>query len=327
MWGALALVLLTAGLYLIRPLLSEKPQPLHPWGLEIGTASMKNPGFKGFSTFLRMYVTAKHGCDNPVRAEGLLEWAPAIHAKYSYEQLTPRRIAFGVAGADVVGGEIRRPDGPGWIDLKTRRIDPGRYESTLLYSPRLPPMRQHVPRGTISSGLAGFRFRLYIDSAQSSGYGSCELADPVLVEHPGEDAVTSEARSAIIDLEIHRLPGEVAHERVIDEAVVWSAVPSKHPDPSTLGSNAQVRNGRALSGCTETLNGGGLPRIDIYQGQRAFYERSTCGGVYRFEAPGSEDTLTRNAFFGGILISTALGLLLEVALTGATGRPRSRESP
>lgn len=323
-WGAIALVPLLAGLYLIRPLLSEKPPPLHPWGLTIATASEKDPGIKGFSTFLRLYVTAKHGCGNPARAEGELEWAPRIYSKYSYAQLSPRRIAFGVAGADVVGGEIRRLDGPGWLDLKIRHLEPP-FEGTLLYSPRLPPFGRHIPRGDISTGLGAFRFRLFVHGVQPSGYGSCELANPVLIEHPGESAVMAEAGTATGDLEFDRLPGEVAHDRVIDDAVVWSSIPGKRPDPSTLGSNAQVRNGRVLAGCTEQLSGK-FSNIDIYRGQRAFYERSTCGGVNRFEAFGSQDTLTRNAFFGGILISAALGLLLEVVVTGATGRRRSRDS-
>jgi hypothetical protein len=320
-----ALLLLGAGVYLIRPLLSDKPAPMHSWGLVVATASKKDPGWKGFSTFLRMYVTARHGCDDPVRAEGVLEWAPGIHARYSYEQLAPERAAFGVAGVDVVGGEIHAPGDPGWMNLEIRHVEPGPYESTLLYSPRLPPFPyHHIPLGSVSTGLGVLRFRLFVDSAQPSGYGSCELADPVLVEHPGEE---TNARSAIDDLEFHPLPGEVAHERSIDEAVVWSSVPGKRPDPSTLGSNAQVRNGRVLTGCTEDLGGRSFSEpIEIFQGQRAFYERSTCGGVNRFAALGSEDTLTRNAFFGGILISAALGLLLEVAVTGATGRRRSRDS-
>jgi hypothetical protein len=323
-WGAVSLVLLAAGLFLIRPLLSDKPAPIHSWGLVVGTASKRNPGWKGFSTFLRMYNTAKHGCEAPVRAEGVLEWAPGIHARYSYGQLAPERVAFGVAGVRVVGGEVHAPGDPGWVELKIRHVDPGPYESTLLYSPLLPPFPYHIPPGSVGTGPGTIRFRLYVDGAQSSGYGSCELANPVLIEHPGEE---TSAREGVFDLEIHRLPGEVAHERVINEAIVWSSVPGKRPDPSTIGSNAQVRNGRVLIGCTEGIGGGSFKEpTNIYEGQRAFYERSTCGGVNRFEALGSEDVLTRNAFFGGILISAALGLLLEVAVTGATGRRKPRGS-
>jgi hypothetical protein len=320
MWGAVALTLLVAGLYLIRPLLSHKPQPLRSWGLVIGTASEQNPQIKEFGTFLRMYVTARHGCDKPVPAEGDLEWTQGLRSRYSPGQLAPRRIALGVAGAEVVGGEIRYPYAHGWIDLAVRHVSP--FESTLLYSPRFPKLRQHVRAGVFST-LGKFRFRLFVDGAQSSGYGSCELANPVLLVHPGESAVMAEAMTALDALEADSPPGQVAHERVINEAVVWSSIPGKRPDPSTLGSQDQIRNGRVLTGCGEDLTAS-PPKLNIYEGSREFFESPTCGGVNRFEALGSQDTLTRNAFFGGILISAALGLLLEVAVTGATGRRLSQ---
>jgi hypothetical protein len=100
--------------------------------------------------------------------------------------------------------------------------------------------------------------------AQSSGYGSCELA---------RSRRTPRRRCRHGKCE----DGEVAHERVIDEAVVWSSVLGKRPDPSMLGSNAQTRNGRVLTSCTEELSAS-FGRIDVYQGERAFYEKSTCEG-------------------------------------------------
>jgi hypothetical protein len=113
--------------------------------------------------------------------------------------------------------------------------------------------------------------------------------------------------------------------RWIEHAIVWMAVPHRVPDRSTLDAGARVRRNRVLVTCSGIVPTPiGEQRHDPYFYERTLQEESSCASVQTFRASDAADTLNLRIFVAGILVSAAIGILLEAFVTGKIDRATDR---
>jgi len=299
-WGLAGLLALAGGFLLARPSFDRSAPAALPWGLWIGTDSPYAPNA---GHLLQMRVEA-NGCGEPVVATGSLDWAPADRwfRHHSSEELIPGRLVLGIAGATVIGAEVRDFRRRRWRPIQVRP-----YHGIAVADGRV--------RGTRGYGEPEVRFRLLLDAPAASGFEACSVASPALLEYQGGEKVFERATEVFGYLE-----GHVDHdvERVeafdVSDGLIWMKVAGHQPDRSMLTTGTGVRGNRVLVTCTSSRYSGSSR--DPFSYFRQAVEEPSCATVQTFRAAGAEETLSERIFFAGILISAGVALLIEALIGG-----------
>jgi hypothetical protein len=287
-WGAVGLLALGIGYWLIFPTFSGTSEPPNPWGLWIGinAATPQNTA----SSSLELDIEPLHGCDRPSTVTGTMSWhrgdEPLSHI--------PTRLAFAVAGVRLLKAEAEDPETEVWRPIP------------VIYAPKISVGEAVVPhwREELSVGL-----RLTLVSSHSAGYEACDVTSPALFEYQGGEEYFAPAHIYGEGyLEDHS--GRGFNGTLLTEAVINMAVPHEMPDRTVLDAGAQVRRSFVLHLACNAPD----PARERYPSQES--QQSSCASVQTFRAPDASDSLDRRVFFSGILISMAIGILLEAVLTG-----------
>lgn len=104
---------------------------------------------------------------------------------------------------------------------------------------------------------------------------------------------------------------------MVTDGIVNMSVSHEVPDRSALDSEAQVQDGAAVVTCN-----GYIPYAPKAYAHDPFYEERTlldarsCGSVQTFRASDASDSIGVRIFLAGIVISAAIGMILEALITG-----------
>jgi hypothetical protein len=311
---AAALALGLVGLLLVRPTLSSTPAPPEPWSLYLttnGRFGHHRPSAHA-DWLLRMSIEPHRGCGQPtdVRGEfevdGHLLHRPTFFALFvSGARLESARVGEDTDPEEVSAGESIR-----WRRLRTRHIKgtaasikAGIEAATVVWGP--------IPQGRGFSYAPVVFFDLAVNASRGAGYSACYLTSPRLFDvAEGRRTYQSLSGEGMLFDELYESDRHLEYEQ-FDDGIVHMSVPGEPPDRSALDAGAVVRGDSLLLACgTELPRDPGLERSDRFYAARASAQQSSCGSVQTFRASGAADDLARRVFFGGILLSAALGLLL-----------------
>jgi hypothetical protein len=299
LWATIGLAALTGGYALAAPTFRSTPNPPEPWGLWVGANSQPPAPREGPRWLLELAIDAHNGCGGPVTATGSLSWAEWGNHRPIQD---PTRLALGAAGVQILRVEVRDPKSKTWrIVTFALKEDTYIAEDTLTHG---------LPEGEEAE------FRLTFLGSRSAGYKACYLTSPALFDFPAHEEIELDARltgERYLD-ERHRLNGILGDP--LTDAIVRMSVLNQQPDRAVLDSGAQIQHGEAVLTCTsispETPQ---IYRSDPFYANRMLFGESSCASIQTFRSSDASDSLNRRVFFAGILISAAVGILLEVFLT------------
>ncbi len=302
LWAVIGFAGLGGGYWLVAPTFNSTPSPPQPWGLFVTSNAQESGHGQSHSWFLDLEIAARNDCEHPATATGEVSFDEGKHRNpFTYR---PTRLVIGIAGIHVLRAEIRGPEYATW-----REVPIARYNGTTI-------AEGHVARWRYAD--EGVEFRLTLMASKPAGFRSCYVASPALFEFKGEDtqAWVSASSNTEIYLREHRKHGRLAGASLTDAAVRMS-VAGQEPDRAALDASAQLHHGDATLSCTALLPESPPEfREDPYFYTRTLRGESSCASVQTFRATDAADSLNRRVFFGGILISAAVSILLEVFLTG-----------
>ncbi|MGN6557011.1 MAG: hypothetical protein ACTHLH_03250 [Solirubrobacterales bacterium] len=259
-----------------------------------------------------MSISTPKGCTEPAVARGELQADSASKLKR-----LPAFFALGVAGAEVMSAEIGRPlesGSPRKDRFKWRPMDlrPFRHIYVANVS---------IPKRWVARNGATIYFRLRVSAASQAGYGACYLTSPSLVEYPGADPRWNAAQSLLDIFLQNRGKWSQLEYAPLNDAILSMAVHGKLPDRSAIDAGALVRGDSLLLTCS-----GEIPdephrlEEDAFHYERVLVGESSCASVQTFRASDAADSLNLRLFFAGVLLSAAVGMLLEAGVTGTTKR-------
>ncbi len=256
---------------------------------------------------MNLTMSSKKGCGHPTIATGEVSWTTGKH--YGPLLRAPTELALGIAGIPVLHAEIRGPNESWHPALLGKRED------------------TYVAAGRINDWTEGAaaEFQLVLLATRSAGYESCYMTSPALFEFQGDEQIWTDADSnRTIYLQEHHRDGNLG-SGLLTDATVTMSVPGEQPDRTLLDSGAHVKRGDIVLSCSAYL-----PEPPSAQTEDSFfYTRElplepSCASVQTFRSSDAADNLNRRVFFAGILISAAVGLLLEALVTGTVDRDEPR---
>jgi hypothetical protein len=296
-----------AGAYLLAaPTFRATASPPHPWGIWVGSSNI------GGGALLALELDATKGCGAPVTAVAKLRLATGgTRAGVEREVRRPlppsATLRVGLAGVRVVSGAFRGSALEAW---KPMRIVPFR-DIAILEGTR-GAAQDDSPEAEDSESEPEVRF--LVDATQSAGFEACYMTSPALFELQGDEPYWEPASQANIYAQERGLP---SHEWEASDGIVWMHVAHMDPDPSSLQVHAQVRRDKTLVTCSAVLAPESAgDRSDPFFNLRSLTEESACGSVQTFRASDATEDLTLRSFLAGILVSAALGILIEALVTG-----------
>lgn len=304
-WGALGLCLLGGGYWLISPTLSRTPETPYPWGLWISTNARPLTSQPGVGWLLELSVDPERGCDESSTVEGRLTWS--TNGSTSLTRI-PTQLALGIAGTKLLGAAISSPESERWRMIPVQTAVPG------VGAPGV-----YVAVGTTSHWPEeqAVRFRLTLQSSRSAGFGACDVVSPALFQYQSSEEFYEPALlygGGYLAEHGFRL----AHAPLTD-ARVTMAVPGERPERGELTAGAQIRRAALLQvSCSGESSP--VPSSNPATEQLENGRRSSCASIETFRDSDAVDDANRRTFFSGILISAAIGILLEAALTGTLDR-------
>lgn len=307
MWAAIGLLGLAGGYLLIAPTFSSTPEPPQPWGLSVAANPVQSRTRLATGWFMNLTMSSKKGCGHPTIATGEVSWTTGKH--YGPLLRAPTELALGIAGIPVLHAEIRGPNESWHPALLGKRED------------------TYVAAGRINDWTEGAaaEFQLVLLATRSAGYESCYMTSPALFEFQGDEQIWTDADSnRTIYLQEHHRDGNLG-SGLLTDATVTMSVPGEQPDRTLLDSGAHVKRGDIVLSCSAYL-----PEPPSAQTEDSFfYTRElplepSCASVQTFRSSDAADNLNRRVFFAGILISAAVGLLLEALVTGTVDRDEPR---
>jgi hypothetical protein len=247
-----------------------------------------------------MAIHADEGCNGPVTATGYISWS---EWEYHPPIRDPTRLVLGVAGVRILRVEVRDPKSSIW-----RTVPFGQRDST------------YVAEGLIAgwSDSEEAAFRLTFLGSRTAGFDACYLTSPELFDFRSSEAIALETRlSGETYLAEHHRGSGVGGDPLTD-AIVTMSVQNQQPDRFVLDAGAHVRHGKAVLTCTDiSPETPPIYRSHPFFGTLSLFSgESACGSIQIFRSSDASESLSRHVFFAGILISAAVGILLEVFLTG-----------
>jgi len=313
LWAVVGFAGLGGGYWLVAPTFDGTSAPPKPWGLFVTSNVQESGHGQNHSWFLNLEIAGHSDCRRPATATGEVSFDEGKHPKPFTHR--PTRLVLGIAGIHVLRAEIRGPEYRNW-----REVPIARYDGTTI-------AEGHVARWRYADEEVGFRLTLM--ASHPAGFRSCYETSPALFQFKGEDTqawVNASSNTEIYLRERHK-HGRLAGESLTDAAMQMS-VTGQEADRSALDASAQVHHGNATLNCTALLPESPPEfRDDPYFYTRTLRGESSCASVQTFRATDAADSLNRRVFFGGILISAAVGILLEVFLTGKLDADDSMHEP
>jgi hypothetical protein len=96
------------------------------------------------------------------------------------------------------------------------------------------------------------------------------------------------------------------------------SVQNEQPDRTVINSGAHVQHRDTVLTCTDiSPEASRIYRNDPFFGTRNLYAgEAACASTQTFRSSDASESLNRRVFFAGILISAAVGILLEALITG-----------
>jgi hypothetical protein len=300
LWATIGLVALTGGYALAAPTFRSTPSPPEPWGLWVGANSQPSAPRDGPGWLLELAIDAHNGCGGPVTATGSVSWAEWGNHRPKQD---PTRLALGAAGVQILRVEVRDPKSKTW-----RIVSFAHQEDT------------YIAEDTLTHGLPEgeeAQFRLTFLGSRSAGYEACYLTSPALFDLPAHEERELDTRfTAERYLDEHHRRNGILGDPLTD-AIVRMSVLNQQPDRAALDAGAHVQHGEAVLTCTSiSPETPPIYRSDPFYADRMLFGGSSCAGIQTFRSSDSSDSLNRRVFFAGIFISAAVGILLEVFLTG-----------
>jgi hypothetical protein len=288
------------GYALAAPTFRSTPSPPEPWGLWVGANSQPSELQNGPEWLLELAIDAHDGCGGPVTATGNVSWAEWGGHRPLRD---PTRLALGATGIQILRVEVQDPESKIW-----RIVHFAHQEDT------------YVAEDILTHGLPESeeaQFRLTFFGSRSAGYEACYLTSPALFDFSSHEESELDTRlTGERYLDEHRRHNGI-HGNPLADAIVRMSVLDQQPDRTVLDAGAHVENGEAVLTCTSiSPETPPIYRRDPFYGERMLFGQSSCAGIQTFRSSDASDNLNRRVFFAGILISAAVGILLEVFLTG-----------
>ncbi len=241
-------------------------------------------------------IDGPRDCSGPVRMSG------QIRISDGPRRIRVRRMLMSVHGARVIDASAKLLGGRR-VHLRTIHY----RGSTLLV--------------TESAGLSDDEplvLDMHVDVARRGSFGACYVDTPQLLEDSTDTESFAPAQDGAVDwAQKHAKPFEVMNA-LFPEAVITTRVNGMIPDRSSLVSDSVVRRNAVLAICDSRVpeaDSADTRADEFYYVLKTFAKRG-CGELQRFQVIGAAEALNRRVFLGGLLLSTALAILLEAAFIG-----------
>jgi hypothetical protein len=106
-------------------------------------------------------------------------------------------------------------------------------------------------------------------------------------------------------------------QHLVDDAIVEMSAKDRAPDQGEIDSSAAAHGRSVMLTCGEIPNPKPSTQDDFFLERKAA-KRPSCASTATFRKSDEDEDLNRRIFLGGLLLSTAIAMLLEAFVTGRT---------